>query len=608
NDDSLDTRGPKGYDEVNQARKAGYFGWPLFVGNNYPYRQYDYITGKSGAAFDPAHPINNSRNNTGLTELPPAQPAFIWYPYGNSPDFPQVGAGGRNAMAGPVYYTENFPKETRYPEYYNKKLFIYDWIRGWIKAVTMLPNGDFDKMEPFMEHTRFYNPIDMEVGPDGRLYILEYGTGWFAKNPDAGLSRIDYLAGNRPPKVGDLSIEKTSGNLPFTIDAKVEASDPENDALTYIWTIGSKTQETKTPELHYTIKEPGEYATRVEVMDDKKASSKSNEVNIYAGNERPVVNISLQGNQSFYFSGRPVSYKVDVSDKGDTVNWKNLFVSVSYTGQAQKSANADEAGSPEIAGRTMIQSLDCKSCHKVDEKSIGPSFTQVAQRYLNNAKAPDVLLHKIINGGSGVWGEVAMPAHATLPESDVKQIVQYVLSLASADTKMKSLPREGNVTPAAPKKDANVFVLKAAYTDNGGNGVKPLSASRQLFLRSNTINARELQEPVGFDKKDSAGTTYLKYPAKEGSVKIPASDLSGTQAISILNAIGLSAGQYQIVIKLDGLNGEKIGEGILQTKNNSSIKIQAPQDGKLHDLFIIFQSVNVPEDKRPLLKQIQLLL
>ncbi|MEO6546589.1 MAG: ThuA domain-containing protein, partial [Ferruginibacter sp.] len=38
NTDSLATRGPRGYDEVNQARKAGYFGWPLFVGNNYPYR------------------------------------------------------------------------------------------------------------------------------------------------------------------------------------------------------------------------------------------------------------------------------------------------------------------------------------------------------------------------------------------------------------------------------------------------------------------------------------------------------------------------------------------------------------------------------------------
>ena len=135
-----------------------------------------------------------------LRELPPAQPAFIWYPYAASPDFPEVGTGGRNAMAGPVYYTDMFPKETRLPDYYNGKLFIYEWIRGWIKAVTMLPNGDFDKMEPFMEHIKLTNCIDMEVGPDGKLYLLEYGTGWFQKNPDAGLSRIDYNSGNRATK------------------------------------------------------------------------------------------------------------------------------------------------------------------------------------------------------------------------------------------------------------------------------------------------------------------------------------------------------------------------------------------------------------------------
>ncbi len=175
--DSLETRGPRGYDEVNQARKAGYFGWPLFVGNNYAYRQFDYATGKSGEPYDPAKPINNSRNNTGLTELPPAQPAFIWYPYAASPDFPQVGTGGRNAMAGPVYYTDMFPKETRLPDYYNNKLIIYDWIRGWVKAVTMLPNGDFDKMEPFFPSLKVNSLIDMEVGPDGKLYLLEYGTG-----------------------------------------------------------------------------------------------------------------------------------------------------------------------------------------------------------------------------------------------------------------------------------------------------------------------------------------------------------------------------------------------------------------------------------------------
>lgn len=193
--DSLETRGPRGYDEINQAREAGNFGWPFFVGDNYAYRSYDYTSGESGELFDPKKPINNSPNNTGLTELPPAQPAFIWYPYAESPDFPDVGTGGRNALAGPVYYVDDFPKETRYPAYYNGKLFIYDWVRGWVKAVTMQDNGDFDKMEPFMGSTKFAAPIEMEVGPDGLLYLLEYGKGWFAKNPDAGLVRVDYNSG-----------------------------------------------------------------------------------------------------------------------------------------------------------------------------------------------------------------------------------------------------------------------------------------------------------------------------------------------------------------------------------------------------------------------------
>ena len=192
NVDSFETRGPRGYDEINQARRAGYFGWPLFVGNNYAYHQYDYNTGKSGPLYDSAKPINNSKNNTGITDLPKAQPAFIWYPYVTSHDFPEVSTGGRTAMAGPVFYSDLYPSETRMPDYYNGKFFIYEWMRNWIMAVTLQPNGDFYKMEPFMSSTKFAAPIDMELGPDGKLYILEYGTGWFHKNKDAGLSRIDF--------------------------------------------------------------------------------------------------------------------------------------------------------------------------------------------------------------------------------------------------------------------------------------------------------------------------------------------------------------------------------------------------------------------------------
>jgi Glucose/sorbosone dehydrogenases len=175
--DSMGIKGPKGYDEVNQARKAGNFGWPYFVGNNYAYTEFNYESGQSGPAFDPAKPVNNSPHNTGITELPAAQPAFIWYPYDKSPDFPQVGTGGRNAMAGPVYYSDMYPADTRFPDYFDGKLFIYDWIRGWVKVVTMEENGDFSKMEPFMAGTKFNSLIDMGMGPDGKMYILEYGTG-----------------------------------------------------------------------------------------------------------------------------------------------------------------------------------------------------------------------------------------------------------------------------------------------------------------------------------------------------------------------------------------------------------------------------------------------
>ncbi|MGB7393886.1 MAG: ThuA domain-containing protein, partial [Pricia sp.] len=148
-EDALDTRGPRGYDEMNQAREAGNYGWPLFIGDNIPYVDYDYETGESGKTFDPENPINDSKNNTGLRELPPARPAYAFYPYGESQDFPQTGTGGRNAMAGPTYYADLYPKNVNMPEYYDEKVIIYDWMRGWMMAVTLFEDGTINKMEPF---------------------------------------------------------------------------------------------------------------------------------------------------------------------------------------------------------------------------------------------------------------------------------------------------------------------------------------------------------------------------------------------------------------------------------------------------------------------------
>ncbi|MGV8878787.1 MAG: ThuA domain-containing protein [Sphingobacteriaceae bacterium] len=615
--DSLETRGSRGYDEVNQARKAGFFGWPLFVGNNYPYHEYNYVTGQSGQAFDPEKPLNNSRNNTGLRELPPAQPAFVYYPYGESVEFPQVGGGGRNAMAGPVYHTDLYPKETRYPDYYDGKFFMYDWIRNWIKAVTMLPNGDFDKMEPFMEHTSFASISDMEVGPDGRIYVLEYGKGWFSKNPDAGISRLDYLSGNRPPKAGKVTVEKLNGRLPFTVSAKVEASDPENDKLTYVWKIGDVTKETTEPSLTYIITKAGDYNISAEVLDAEKASSGSNVVTVYAGNEEPQVDVILKGNQSFYFPGKSLAYEVKVTDGSNKIDANNLFISADYI-QGTDLAGASlghQQVSEAIMGKNMMMSSDCQSCHKLNEKGIGPSFTQVADKYKKDPGAMAHLTQKIIKGGSGVWGEVAMPAHPTLKEGEVKQMVTWVLSLTKEANTKKSLPLKGDYIPKpdVEHKQNTVFALTASYTDLGGAGIKPLSSSKALYLRSNLLDAGSFTSVSGFSAKDSSGVKYFVFPDDEGRLKITNVDLTGVSKVEISGLANGRAVTYLIAINLDHMNGINMGNigvskivfGDNKSTASTNITLKEGSDGKMHDVYMSFKSTSPGTSQKPLLKTIR---
>ena len=343
-----------------------------------------------------------------------------------------------------------FPKETRLPDYYNNKLFIYDWIRGWIKVVTMQPNGDFDKMEPFMAHTKLNNVIDMEVGPDGKLYLLEYGSGWFSKNPDAGLSRIDFNGGNRAPAIAGISVNKTSGSLPLKVIATVDAADPERDPLTYEWHLGNGIKKVTTkPQLEYTFTKRGDYPISVIVKDPKNATAKSGPVSVYAGNEAPVVKIAIKGNKSFYFPDKPVAYAVSISDKEDpsaAKDVKNAFVSADYVEGLDKAGASmgHQVVSEAMIGKSLVQSLDCKACHKQAEKSVGPSFAAVAKRYQKSATAESHLINKIIKGGAGVWGEVAMPAHPNLKQSDAKQIVNWIRSLSDVAQKQKSLPASGS--------------------------------------------------------------------------------------------------------------------------------------------------------------------
>lgn len=599
NDDS--TRGPRGYDEVNQAKKAGYYGYPLFIADNKPYRAYNYETGEVGPFHNPEKPINNSRNNTGLTELPPAQKAFIWYPYGKSEEFPQLGSGGRNAEAGPVYYSDMYPAATRFPDYYNGKLFIYDWIRGWVMAVTMDKDGNYQKMERFMPSVKFKAPIDMEMGPDGRLYVLEYGNGWFSKNPDAALVRIDYNGGNRPPKA-ELKVDKLTGGLPFKVKLEVDAKDPDGDAVTYLWNFGNGTKtETKEPFVEQTYTVAGEYPVFVDVTDNQGASVRSKMINLYAGNETPDVQINVAGNSMFYFPGKQVQYNVTVKDKEDTAAVPaNLYIKAMYMEGRDKAAlpQGHQIVSGAIAGKNIIETSDCKTCHKINEKSIGPSFMDVANKYQDDPKAVDYLADKIIKGGGGVWGETVMAAHPTISTGEAKQIVEYIFSLGGKAKQEPSLPASGSVSPTAggELKNNGVLYLVASYTDKGGPGIRPITGTASVELRNPRMQAENYKTADGAAVVEISGMKLL-IPTANAVVGYRELDFAAVSGIELTYFVQepLQYG-YTVSAHLDSPNGEKLGEVNIgagakkEVPNMATISFAARTDNKKHTLYLVFKA------------------
>jgi cytochrome c len=138
-------------------------------------------------------PVNRSPGNTGPAELPPAKPAWIWYPYSASSRFPAMGSGGRTAAAGPVYrFRADLKSDRKLPAAYDNTQFIYEWMRGTILTAKLDDKGGIAKLERFAPEIALKKPNDMELGPDGALYVIEFGTGW-ENNKDAQIVRIEPL-------------------------------------------------------------------------------------------------------------------------------------------------------------------------------------------------------------------------------------------------------------------------------------------------------------------------------------------------------------------------------------------------------------------------------
>lgn len=329
-------RGPMGYVEWQTTTKAMNSGWPYCTGDNTrPYRDFDYATLTPGAAFDCSAPVNDSRWNTGLTTLPAATPATLWYGDRDTDQpWPELtafrgpgGPGGQAPMGGPVYhYDADNPAPGKFPEYWDGKAFFGEFSQDYVAALTLDgPDGPVSALENFLPNSEraqngippWDNPMDLEFGPDGALYVLDYGDGFFRQNPDAGLYRIDYAEGNKAP-TAVIEADRTSGQAPLavTFDA-TGSSDPENGGLTYQWDLdGDGAFDATGPTASRTYPGTGQFEARLRVTDPQgKMGLTSRQITV--GNTAPTLRITSPANGGFFNWGDSVPYGIAVEDPED---------------------------------------------------------------------------------------------------------------------------------------------------------------------------------------------------------------------------------------------------------------------------------------------------
>jgi cytochrome c len=84
---------------------------------------------------------------------------------------------------------------------------------------------------------------------------------------------------------------------------------------------------------------------------------------------------------------------------------------------------------PATASETLARQRSCLNCHGMERKIVGPGFRQVADRYAGQKEAPAYLAEKIVKGGAGAWGPVAMAANPHVSKDEAAQLATWVLSL-----------------------------------------------------------------------------------------------------------------------------------------------------------------------------------
>jgi len=316
--------GPAKYETATIITEAGNHGWPYCMGNRQPYRDRSnndatVLTGW----YDCDNPINSSPRNTGLVTLPPVKDNMIWYsPDGGGPVFPDrpgsniptynaadatytqpyLKGGGQAVMTGPTYHYDRVDTDSgvAWPEYWDDKWFIGDQSNANNRiAVTVDPDGVPTAQPPLFAETvlpivrsgsgddRLQSWMDAKFGPDGALYLLDYGGGFFSVHPNQKLVRVTYQGGGPTPATTTSSVAVQNKALTHRFDGL------KAGGVSWAWDFGDGATSTEANPTH-TYKRVGPYTAKLTVTyaDGETATVRTN-VNVGCAVSDPNTTVTL---------------------------------------------------------------------------------------------------------------------------------------------------------------------------------------------------------------------------------------------------------------------------------------------------------------------------
>ena len=211
--------------------------------------------------------------------VPPVVPAPN--PVGACPQlFPELFTGGVGPHGtAPYNYNPLNPNPTKFPPYWDGAWIAGEFTQDTLREVRMDSNDAIHKINNTLPcgpvpatPTRPWlcdNPMDMEFGPDGTFYLLTYGDGFFAINPDAGMMRWEYVKGQRAP-VAVLTASRTDGPVPLTVNFSSAGSNDADpgDSIRFEWDFdGNGTVDSVEPNPTHTYTTRGQYTAKLTVFD-----------------------------------------------------------------------------------------------------------------------------------------------------------------------------------------------------------------------------------------------------------------------------------------------------------------------------------------------------